>query len=49
MWVIYCSVEKAGDAIEMVDITPSMSVVLAPKDERELVCPCRRSKIDYPM
>lgn len=45
MWVIYCSVEKAGDAIEMVDITQSMSVVLAPKDERELVCPCRSRKI----
>jgi hypothetical protein len=30
-------VEKDGSEVELVDITPAMASVLAPKDERELV------------
>jgi hypothetical protein len=32
------SLEKASDTVELVDVTPAMASVLAPKDERELVC-----------
>jgi len=35
--VTLARVEKDGSQVELVDITPAMASVLAPKDERELV------------